>query len=102
MAVVVHVSALNRFLRPSGGTGSPMGARLAATGVRVQTRAKRLCPVDTGRLRASIQTSAPFRRGDRLVVAVGSNVKYARYVEEGTRYMEGRPYLRPALEQEIQ
>lgn len=101
MTIVVHISALDRFLRPPGGTVSPLGARLFGTGVNIQTRAKRQVPVDTGRLRSSIQTSAPFRRGTRLVVTVGSNVKYAGYVERGTRFMRARPYLRPALEQEM-
>jgi len=102
MTVKVHTSALERFLRPPGGTVSPLGARLMVTGINVQTRAKRQCPVDTGRLRASIQTSSPFRRGRRLVVTIGSNVKYAGFVERGTRFMRARPYLRPALEQEMQ
>lgn len=101
MPVTVHISSKNRFFRPPGGTVSPLGAQLMATGVNVQTRAKRLCPVDTGRLRSSIQTTMPFRRGNNLVVSVGSNVNYARFVEEGTRYMKAKPYLRPALEQEL-
>lgn len=101
MSLTVHTSALVRFLQPPGGTVSPIGARLMGTGIRVESRAKRGVPVDTGRLRSSIHTTAPFRRGPRLVVAIGSNVEYAGYVEEGTRYMRARPYLRPALEQEI-
>lgn len=102
MTVQVHVAALNRFLRPPGGTVSPLGARLFGTGVNIQTRAKRLVPVDTGRLRASILTTAPFQRRGRLVVTVGSVVHYAGYVEKGTRFMRARPYLVPALEQEMQ
>lgn len=101
MSVVVNVAALNRFLTPPGGTVSPLGARLMTTGLKIESRAKRLCPVRTGRLRSSITTTAPFRRGRHLVVVVGSNVKYAKYVEQGTRYMKARPYLRPALEQEL-
>jgi hypothetical protein len=30
---------------------------------------------------------------------VGTNINYARYVEEGTKFMHARPYLVPALEQ---
>jgi hypothetical protein len=31
---------------------------------------------------------------------VGTNVKYARFIEEGTKFMRARPYLQPALDQE--
>ena len=49
------------------------------------------------------------RRMDELAAAgdgingvqavVGTNVNYARFVEQGTRFMHARPYLEPALEQ---
>ena len=54
--------------------------------------AKKLCPVDTGRLRQSIGHST----GDREAV-VGTNVEYAEFVELGTRYQHAQPYLKPAL-----
>lgn len=97
MALVVHVGMLEYLQSPRTGVGS----KLLRTGVKIQNKAKRLCPVRTGRLRSSIETSAPVRRGSSMIISVGTNVKYARYVEEGTRFMEARPYLRPALEQEL-
>jgi HK97 gp10 family phage protein len=64
--------------------------------VKVEGGAKRRCPVDTGRLRASI-THEVSVRGRDVTGRVGTNVEYARYVEFGTRRMRARPYLRPAL-----
>ncbi len=46
--------------------------------------AKRLTPVDTGRLRASI-TPSVAQMGDMVEGVVGSNVKYAPWVELGTK-----------------
>lgn len=64
--------------------------------IRVQTAATRLCPVDTGRLRASIDYSVE-RDGDGLVGIVGTNVEYAPFVELGTYRTRAQPFLRPAL-----
>lgn len=76
--------------------------------------------VDTGRLRASItfQTSngtksdfkpaktskntdpvgKPTAGPTQAVCIVGTNVKYGKYLELGTRHIRPRPFLRPALE----
>lgn len=51
----------------------------------------------TGRLRRSV-THAFKKRMDSLIGMVGSNVEYAPYIEFGTKYFVGKPYLRPALE----
>ncbi len=50
----------------------------------VEGRARRRCPVDMGRLRASITHSGLLPRGPALVVHVGTNASYARFVEFGT------------------
>lgn len=69
-------------------------------GILVENAAKVLCPVDTGRLRASIGlTTSPSPNG--LIVRVGSNVEYAGYIERGTSRMRAQPYLEPALRQVI-
>lgn len=67
------------------------------TAASVNRKAKQKAPVDTGRLRSSIQMEA-FKGG--LAVEVGTNVKYAPYVEFGTRRMRAQPYLFPAWEEE--
>ena len=58
----------------------------------VERDAKKLCPVDTGRLRGSITHEIQGTTG-----RVGTNVEYARAVELGTEKQSPQPYLRPAL-----
>lgn len=64
------------------------------TAVRIESRAKYFCPVDTGRLRASITHEIG---SDKLSAVIGTNVEYSMYVEFGTRKMKAQPYLRPAF-----
>lgn len=72
---------------PSG----PVMKDLFRRGLRVQARARRLCPVDEGRLRSSIQVG--FGNDSRgHFVKVGTDVSYAIYVHEGTR-----PHWPPVL-----
>lgn len=52
-----------------------------------------LCPVDTGRLRGSIE-----HQEDDNSTQIGSNVEYAPYIELGTSKMSPQPYLVPAIE----
>ncbi len=62
----------------------PMLRALEKSAIVVESEAKRLTPVDTGRLRASIshrmggQSTNPFAE-------VGTNIKYGIYVHEGRR-----------------
>lgn len=51
-------------------------------GKKVERKAKRLVPVDHGVLRNSINTELIIRRGP--VARIGTKVKYALYVHEGT------------------
>ena len=61
-------------------------------GLLVEGKAKELCPVRTGRLRASINSRVSGKD-----VMVGTNVIYAPHVEFGTSRQRAKPYLRPAL-----
>ena len=54
------------------------------------------CPVDTGQLRNSIQEAI---YDDYAIV--DSNVAYAGHVEYGTSRQEAQPFLRPALDENI-
>ncbi len=65
-------------------TGAEMMTAMRQATLMVTADAKRLAPVDTGRLRASI-TPAVSDYPDRVEGVVGSNVKYAPYMELGTR-----------------
>lgn len=56
----------------------------------VERFAKQVTPVDTGRLRSSIGVSNSIRQFDAIVQ---TNVKYAMFVHEGTKYMKARPFM---------
>lgn len=66
---------------------------LKEAGMKIQADAKRNVLVDTGRLKNSITTEI-WNGG--YTVTVGTNVKYAPFVEYGTKYWGGKPFLRPA------
>jgi HK97 gp10 family phage protein len=74
----------------------PVGKYLARTAQNVVNVARARCPVDTGNLRGSI-TYEIRREAGSLTARVGTNVPYAIYVHEGTRYKAGRPFLAEAL-----
>ena len=78
-------------------------AKLWKAGFMVERDAKILCPVDTGRLRSSINTKVNEPALKANVIGGGEAfdgtiVKYARFVEQGTWKMAAQPYLIPALE----
>ncbi len=56
---------------------------------------KRNAPVATGTLRRSITS----RVDSPTTARVGSNLEYAPFIHDGTRYMEGRPFLTDAIDQ---
>lgn len=59
---------------------SAVAAALEEIGLAAEANAKKLCPVDTGRLRNSITHSIQM---DEESVYIGTNVEYAPYVENG-------------------
>lgn len=63
-----------------------------AAAIAVENEAKKLSPVDTGRLRSSLSHDS-----DESGCVVGTNVEYGAYQEFGTRYQSGTSYLRPGL-----
>jgi len=65
---------------------------------QIERKAKRFCPVDTGRLRSSI-TSALGEEDDKIVGVVGTNVEYAPHIEFGTVNQSAQSFLRRALEE---
>lgn len=75
--------------------------QVEASAERVKVGAKRYCPVDTGRLKASIDK---LRMGELewiITYAVGDPGAYYGFFQElGTRYMSPQPFLHPALEDE--
>ena len=91
--IVWDEAAWNRvFNSPDGITGQ----YLAKIAQQISNRAKQLAPVDTGRLRNSIDWNIGSVN-NKITAHIGTNVEYARYVEFGTRYWSGQPFLIPAL-----
>ncbi len=81
----VKTFGFGRFLGFLEGTAAGFEAEaatlVAKTAFAIEADAKRLCPVDTGRLKVSIHPR--FSRGG-LTAVVGTNVLYAPFVEYGT------------------
>lgn len=83
-----NVSVLQEAIRRS------VAKALEEIGLVAEGAAKRLCPVDTGRLRNSITHA--FVKEDEI--AIGTNVEYALYVHEGTSRRGGTPFLTQAVQ----
>jgi hypothetical protein len=91
VVVKMHEPALRELLKsPSG----PVAGDLMKRGRRVQTRAKQLAPVRTGRLRSSVSVT-PVTVDGEFTVWVSSNVVYAPYAHR--RGEAPASYLEDAL-----
>lgn len=75
----VNEAAIQKMLKNPKGQ---VAKGILKIGKRVERKAKRLTPVDHGVLRNSISTELIIRRGP--VARIGTKVKYALYVHEGT------------------
>lgn len=53
--------------------------------------------IDTGRLRASVKVTPFTTLQGTGAVRVGTNVEYAIYVHEGTRYMQPNRFITDAV-----
>jgi HK97 gp10 family phage protein len=62
----------------------------------VKTSAKQLVPVKTGHLQSSIYAAI-----HEWVAEIGAEATYALFVELGTRRMQARPYLYPAIQEHL-
>lgn len=103
MVFQFHEEGLRELIRV------PITQDLVRRAIRVEAAAKRIASnqspsfpgqgpgVVTGRLRASI-TWRLGRDSISPYADIGSAVFYAPFLEYGTRYMEARPFLKPALE----
>lgn len=74
---------------------------IATTAYKVESDAKWRCPVDTGRLEASITTEVGMGPMG-LQAEVGTNVEYASHVEFGTSTQAAQPYLIPSFNKNTQ
>lgn len=62
---------------------------------QIEADSKRNTPVDTGRLRGSINTDI---ENGGLRALIGTNIDYAPFVELGTSRQPAQPFLFPAFE----
>lgn len=97
----IHVSGASEFAARLSAAGAKVSVLLpqvvAKTALSVEADAKALAPVDTGAMRASINTT--FHGGAfRPSAEVRPGVNYAIYVEMGTSRMAAQPFLFPALD----
>lgn len=78
---------------PTSGVVRNLRARAIATQSAAKQRL-RADPrrIDTGNLINSIQVREYIRSG-AIVERIGTDVEYARYVHDGTRYMRANPFL---------
>lgn len=86
----VHIEGLEEVQRKFDGIprelrGPAMESAMRKATMIVAADAKRNAPVDTGRLRASITPEVRNTWGSTVEGIVGSNVKYAPFMELGTR-----------------
>lgn len=59
----------------------------------IEAEAKRMAPVDTGRLSGSISANVK-----RFSATIAPHTEYDAYVELGTWKMSAQPYMRPAAD----
>jgi HK97 gp10 family phage protein len=69
------------------------GEAISKTVRAVKVESQRRSPVDTGRMRTSINVV----RETPTEGEVAAGVNYAIFVHEGTRHMRGRPFMRDAV-----
>lgn len=95
------------YVKPTTGatirraTITAVGRDMLRRGYRVEKAAKKRIShsprrIDTGRLRSSV-TTLPIVRGNAPGARVGTDVEYALFVHNGTRYMVRNPFLTDAL-----
>lgn len=66
-------------------------------GSEMQKKAQKNAPVDTGHLMSSIFLEIT---DGGMTAEVESTADYAVYQEYGTRFMKGKPHIRPAFEEQ--
>lgn len=68
--------------------GAALQRAISVIAYQIERDSKKVTPVDTGRLRASIFTDI-----GNLRAVVAPHTEYAGFVHEGTRYMKARPFM---------
>lgn len=66
-------------------------------GSEMQKKAKKEAPVDSGHLQGMIMLEIT---DSGMTAEVESTAEYAAYQEYGTRFMKGKPHIRPAFDEQ--
>lgn len=66
-------------------------------GAEMQKKAKKEAPVDIGHLQGMIMLEIT---DGGMTAEVESTAEYAAYQEYGTRFMKGKPHIRPAFDEQ--
>jgi phage gpG-like protein len=84
--------ALNKYPETAG---KELSIAFTKSALQVVRETKPITPLKTGRLRSSIgqQGGEGIFLIEKMRAIIGTNVKYAVYVHEGTKFMAGRPFL---------
>ena len=101
-ALTVTLKGMDELMQVLGLTEEQIRAQvdqaIQNAGIETEAGAKQAAPVDTGRLRSSIQYTP-----DTLACTVGTDVEYAAPVEQGHvthsgSHVAAQPFLYPAFE----
>lgn len=101
LAVLGLTELRSRFADIITKAPAQVDAEIQYAGLACQKYAKQACPVDTGRLRSSIQ----YANTGLMSCSVGTDTYYGLFVEMGHRtrgghgYVAPRPFLRPGFVQ---
>lgn len=100
MSIKYSVRGVDRYVRKLKNKGKQAqvatNRQLELSSLRIKRSAKVNAPVDTGMLKNTIFSV----KAGKLTYKVVSPVRYAIYVEKGTRKMRAQPYLKPAIDAE--
>lgn len=88
-------SGFEHFLDAKINVGSEVIEVVKRNGAQMQQRAMELAPTDTGFLKRNIFLSLT-NAGVEFAAAISGDAEYDPYQEYGTRFMAGKPHIRPA------
>ena len=95
----VRTDAIKSIQAPSFGSYVKRSRQGGGTYDHVAAKSGSAPNTDTGKLVASIAAEMDWKENSALV---GSNLDYATYLEFGTKKMDARPWLHPALNKNMQ
>lgn len=96
MKNTINIDRVAQQVRAAAHAGLAEGARA------VETVSASRAPIETGRLRNSVNTTMPLSMSDEMTAVVSFNVIYARYQHEGVHFNHPRGGQAKFLSQTIE